>query len=150
MKKKVLTVCLVAVIAIMAVAGASLAYLTDTDEATNTFTLGNVSIELIETTYHREGNDNAGDTQIPDPTAIASGMEYVTDGHEIFTDAEIQANAAVMKRISQIAAPTLYPAEMLPSAPMSLTPAPMTLTSVSAFSFPPLPTMTLSKCPMAA
>lgn len=94
MKKKVLTVCLVAVIAIMAVAGASLAYLTDTDEATNTFTLGNVSIELIETTYHREGNDNAGDTQIPDPTAIASGMEYVTDGHKIFTDAEIQANAA--------------------------------------------------------
>ena len=80
MKKKVLTVCLVAVIAIMAVAGASLAYLTDTDEATNTFTLGNVSIELIETTYHREGNDNAGDTQIPDPTAIASGMEIIFFG----------------------------------------------------------------------
>ena len=40
MKKKVLTVCLVAVIAIMAVAGASLAYLTDTDAEDNVFTVG--------------------------------------------------------------------------------------------------------------
>lgn len=48
MKKKVLTVCLVAVIAIMAVAGASLAYLTDTDAEDNVFTVGNVQIKLIE------------------------------------------------------------------------------------------------------
>ena len=48
MKKKVLTVCLVAVIAIMAVAGASLAYLTDTDAEDNVFTVGNVTIDLIE------------------------------------------------------------------------------------------------------
>ena len=93
MKKKALTICLVAVIAVMAVAGASLAYLTDTDEANNTFTLGNVSIKLIESTYHREGNDNAGDASVIDPTATASGMTYVTDGHKIFTDDEILANA---------------------------------------------------------
>ena len=48
MKKKVLTVCLVAVIAIMAVAGASLAYLTDTDAEDNVFTVGNVQIDLTE------------------------------------------------------------------------------------------------------
>ena len=93
MKKKALTICLVAVIAVMAVAGASLAYLTDTDEANNTFTLGNVSIKLIESTYHREGNDNAGDASVIDPTATASGMTYVTNGHKIFTDDEILANA---------------------------------------------------------
>lgn len=48
MKKKVLSICLVAVIAVMAIAGASLAYLTDTDEEDNVFTIGNVSIDLTE------------------------------------------------------------------------------------------------------
>lgn len=48
MKKKVLSICLVAVIAVMVVAGASLAYLTDTDKEDNVFTIGNVSIDLTE------------------------------------------------------------------------------------------------------
>lgn len=47
-KKKIVTLCLAAVLVVMAVAGASLAYLTDTKQADNTFTVGNVSIELIE------------------------------------------------------------------------------------------------------
>lgn len=48
MKKKIIAICLVAVIAVTAVVGASLAYLTDTDSADNVFTVGNVKIELIE------------------------------------------------------------------------------------------------------
>lgn len=48
MKRKIVTVCLAAVLVIIAVAGASLAYLTDTDEKTNTFTVGDVNITLIE------------------------------------------------------------------------------------------------------
>lgn len=56
MKKKILSVCLVSVIAIMAIAGATLAYLTDTDKADNVFTIGNVQIELVE----QQRND-AGD-----------------------------------------------------------------------------------------
>ena len=55
--------------------------------------IGNVKIDLIESTYHREGNDNSGDKDIPDPTHAASGMKYVTDGHKAFTDDEIKANA---------------------------------------------------------
>ena len=47
-KKKIVTLCLAAVLVIMVVAGASLAYLTDTKQATNTFTIGNVQISLIE------------------------------------------------------------------------------------------------------
>lgn len=47
MKRKIVTVCLAAVLVIIAVAGASLAYLTDTDEKTNTFTVGDVNITLI-------------------------------------------------------------------------------------------------------
>ena len=56
MKKKILSVCLVAVIAIMAIAGATLAYLTDTDKADNVFTIGNVQIELVEQQRNDEGN----------------------------------------------------------------------------------------------
>ena len=48
MKKKILAVCLVAVIAVIAIAGASLAYLTDNETAKNTFTYGNVDIRLEE------------------------------------------------------------------------------------------------------
>lgn len=48
MKKKILALCLVVVLAITAVTGATLAYFTDTDNATNTFTAGSVKIQLIE------------------------------------------------------------------------------------------------------
>ncbi len=47
-KKKVLSVALAAVIAAVGIAGGSLAYFTDTDKATNTFTTGNVKIDLVE------------------------------------------------------------------------------------------------------
>ena len=56
-KKKILVLALtIAMVAILAVGG-SLAYLTDTKTATNTFTIGNVKIELLESSLHRE---NAG------------------------------------------------------------------------------------------
>ena len=93
MKKKLTAIFLCVALVAIAVAGASLAYFTDTKSATNTFTVGNVKIDLIESRYHREGNDNSGDTSIPDPTQTASGMKYVTDGHKAFTDDEIKADA---------------------------------------------------------
>ena len=93
MKKKIVAICLCVALAAVAVVGASLAYFTDTKAATNTFTVGNVKINLIESRFHREGNDNSGDTSIPDPTQTASGMKYVTDGHKAFTDDEIKADA---------------------------------------------------------
>ena len=93
MKKKLTAIFLCVALVAIAIVGASLAYFTDTKSATNTFTVGNVKIKLIESQYHREGNDNSGDTSIPDPTQTASGMKYVTDGHKAFTDAEIKADA---------------------------------------------------------
>lgn len=68
MKKKLTLVVTCVVLVAAMVIGGTLAYFTDTKDATNTFTVGNVSIDLIESTYHREGNDNSGDTSIPDPT----------------------------------------------------------------------------------
>lgn len=94
MKKKSILVVAIAVMLVAAlVVGGTLAYFTDTKAKDNVFTVGNVSIQLIESTYHREGNDNSGDKDIPDPTHTASGMKYVTDGHKAFTDAEIKADA---------------------------------------------------------
>lgn len=97
MKKKITAIALVVCLVAVAIVGGSLAYFTDTKNETNTFTVGNVKIDLIESTYHREGNDNSGDDSIPDPTNTASGMDYVADGHKAFTDAEIQADAANYK-----------------------------------------------------
>jgi len=48
MKKKLLAMCLVVALAATAVIGGTLAYFTDTDTKTNTFTAGGVKIDLIE------------------------------------------------------------------------------------------------------
>ena len=48
MKKKILSLCLVAALAATAVIGGTLAYFTDTDAQKNTFTTGNVAIDLWE------------------------------------------------------------------------------------------------------
>lgn len=54
MKKKILALCLVVALAVTAVVGGTLAYFTDTDNETNTFTAGGVKIDLIE--QERDGN----------------------------------------------------------------------------------------------
>ena len=48
MKKKIFAIAIVMCLAIVAIAGASLAYFTDTDDATNIFTSGKVDITLNE------------------------------------------------------------------------------------------------------
>ena len=93
MKKKLLVLGLCVALAAIAIAGASLAYFTDTKSATNTFTVGNVKIDLIESKFHRTGSDNSGDTSLPDPTTKAAGMKFIPDGWTIFTDDEIKNDA---------------------------------------------------------
>ena len=97
MKKKITAIFLCVALLAIAIVGASLAYFTDTKSATNTFTVGNVKIDLIESKLHREGNGNSNDTSILKPTHTASGMKYVRDGNKAFTDEEIQADAATYK-----------------------------------------------------
>lgn len=48
MKKKIVALCLCVALAVVAIGGATLAYFTDTDDATNTFAVGGVKIDLIE------------------------------------------------------------------------------------------------------
>ena len=97
MKKKLTVIFLCVALAAIAIVGASLAYFTDTKSAKNTFTVGNVKINLIESRFHRQGNDNSGDDSIPDPTGTASGMKYLNDGAKAFTDEEIKEDAKTYK-----------------------------------------------------
>lgn len=115
MKKKIVALCLCVALAVVAIGGATLAYFTDTKTATNTFTVGNVKIELLESQYHRvnAGRGNAvGQTEplmggylwaadvdmqgTPDNTP-----NYVTSGEvwngQYFSDAQIEADAAAYK-----------------------------------------------------
>ena len=50
MKKKILALSLCVVMLAIAIVGGTLAYFTDTKSATNTFAVGNVKIELLEST----------------------------------------------------------------------------------------------------
>lgn len=63
MKKKILSICLVAVLAATAIVGGTLAYFTDTDENNNVFTVGNVDISLDEAAVSREGDIWTADAQ---------------------------------------------------------------------------------------
>lgn len=55
MKKKIIALCLIVALAATAVIGGTLAYFTDTQTATNTFTAGGVKINLIEQQVNKEG-----------------------------------------------------------------------------------------------
>ena len=71
MKRKIMALCLVAILAITAIGGATLAYFTDTtDEVENTFTVGNVNIELTEPEWDPNEDHNLlpGVTFEKDPT----------------------------------------------------------------------------------
>ena len=48
MKKKIVALCLCVALAVVAIGGATLAYFTDTDAKTNTFTVGKIDISLEE------------------------------------------------------------------------------------------------------
>ena len=59
MKKKLLAIGLAVAVLAVTIVGMSIAYFTDTDQETNTFTVGNVDIELIE----KQRNDNHTDLE---------------------------------------------------------------------------------------
>lgn len=77
MKKKLLAIGLAVAVLAVTIVGMSIAYFTDTDEETNTFTVGNVDIELIESQYHRvnAGKGNATDMEEP----IIGGYLWAAD-----------------------------------------------------------------------
>lgn len=61
MKKKVLAIVLCIAMLAIAVAGGTLAYFTDNEQATNEYTIGSVEIDLYETAEHVDGAGNVVD-----------------------------------------------------------------------------------------
>ena len=99
MKKKLTAIFLCIALVAIAIVGASMAYFTDTKEATNTFTVGNVKIKLLESSLHRE---NAGFANGQTSTSeLWSDVEKKGSGNTskykagdtFYTDAQIEANA---------------------------------------------------------
>ena len=115
MKKKILALSLCVVMLAIAIVGGTLAYFTDTKSATNTFTVGNVKIDLLESQYHRvnAGKGNAtGDTEpLSGGYLWAANVDmngtpentsnYTTSGETwnglYFSDAQIEADAEAYK-----------------------------------------------------
>ena len=75
MKKKIAAICLVACLAVVAIAGATLAYFTDTKKAENTFAMGNVKIVLNETDI----DDPQGDRVTQNEYDVYPGQTMVKD-----------------------------------------------------------------------
>ena len=103
MRKKLLALSLCVALAAIAIAGASLAYFTDTKSATNTFTVGNVKIDLLESSLHRENagiaNGATSDSELWSDVAkegTGNTSKYKA-GDTFYTDAQIEANAAEYK-----------------------------------------------------
>lgn len=106
MKKKSILVAAIAVMLVAAlVVGGTLAYFTDTEAAKNTFTVGNVKIELLESSLHRENAGYANGTTVDDVSP--KNVELWSDvdklgtgntskykaGDTFYTDDQIKANA---------------------------------------------------------
>ena len=72
MKKKLMAISLAVIIVVIALTGTSLAYLTDTDEATNVFTTGTVEIELTEADVVKDERGNL----IADPQGTRHNGDY--------------------------------------------------------------------------
>lgn len=118
MKKKTILVAAIAVMLVAAlVVGGTLAYFTDKDNATNTFTVGNVDIELLESQYHRVNAGISNDKAKVQTEPLIGGYlwaanvdmqgtpentpNYATSGEtwsgQYFSDAQIEADAATYK-----------------------------------------------------
>lgn len=100
MKKKSILVAAIAVMLVAAlVVGGTLAYFTDKDNATNTFTVGNVDIELLESSLHRENagiaNGATSDSELwSDVEKLGSNnTSPYKAGDTFYTDEQIKANA---------------------------------------------------------
>lgn len=103
MKKKITAIFLCVALVAIAVVGASLAYFTDTDSAKNTFTVGNVKIELLESSLHRENagvaNEATSDSELWSDVRMegSNNTSKYKAGDSFYTDDQIKANAAQYK-----------------------------------------------------
>lgn len=80
MKKKILVACLCVALAVLTIAGTTLAYLTSQDTVTNTFTVGNVQIKLDEAAANPDGS------LVPNATRVKANSYKLIPGHTYAKD----------------------------------------------------------------
>ena len=99
MKKKSILVAAIAVMLVAAlVVGGTLAYFTDTKDAKNTFTVGNVKIDLLESRLHRENAAGNPELAVDDVTMEGSNNQSkYKAGDSYFTDDQIKDDAKTYK-----------------------------------------------------
>ncbi len=102
-KKRFVAILLCMTLVALAAIGATFAYLTSTDSVTNTFTVGNVKIDLIESSLHRENagipNGETSDSELwsnVNKEGTGNTSKYKA-GDTFYTDAQIEADAAEYK-----------------------------------------------------
>ena len=102
-KKRFVAILLCMTLVALAAIGATFAYLTSTDSVTNTFTVGNVKIKLIESSLHRENagvaNGATSDSELwSDVEKLGTGnTSKYKAGDTFYTDAQIEADDAAYK-----------------------------------------------------
>lgn len=106
MKKKIVSLCLVAALAVTAIGSASLAYMTDSKKAVNNFTIGNVSIDLKENgtsigSVAGENNDVFNGLSFENVMPTQSLDKEVTVTNKSTEDAYVRV-AVVMNNVEQI------------------------------------------------
>ena len=81
MKKKILVACLCVALAVLTIAGTTLAYLTANDQVVNTFTVGNVQIKLDEAKANTDGSlyDNGATRVDANSYKLIPGQTYNKD-----------------------------------------------------------------------
>ena len=117
MKKKILVACLCVALAVLTIAGTTLAYLTSQDKVVNTFTVGNVQIKLDEAKANTDGSlYDQGSTRvqansyklIPGHTYAKDPMVTVLKGSEK-SYIKMTVTFSMAKELDAIFAPTGAP-----------------------------------------
>lgn len=98
MKKKILALCLVVVLAVTAVTGVTLAYFTDVEHQTNEFAVGNVKIDLYEDVKQDDGTGRVivGEQTLGEGTDENPGIKYenIQPGHKMTKVAHVKNTGA--------------------------------------------------------
>lgn len=87
MKKKILVACLCVALAVLTVAGTTLAYLTSQAEVKNTFTVGNVKMTMDEAKVNTDG------TPVENADRVGSNNYILSPGHTYVKDPIVHMDA---------------------------------------------------------
>ena len=100
-KKK--TIIAAVILLLLFIIGGAIAYFTDTDDATNTFTIGNVEIEVVETAW--DALTDTDDDGIPDDAEDMMPGETVTKDPKIHNLSNTNSAYVFMKVVSPCTVP---------------------------------------------